>query len=387
MQNNGENESDLGYSAITDTLLELTIPFGYDDNTQPTAVNTTINAVGGSKTVLYNGYLFFSLSTTDDSPVYSYYPEVKETNRLMYKFSTFEQSVIDNHGQDRISASDKTVAAYFLKYVGTTLTSYLPIPIKISPDCWLSDVGSTELYFNDITLESGDSIVLWSDINTSYADELSGTSYTCEIPSDQAAEWTFDSTGKTSVRTKEVTLASWKATDDFQEADIPVSAEIPTPTKRLYKVAINVESSKNSVILDSADVQAGYLFYCIDDTWYTFSGAASASLELPYGTTIKLAKKYYYNMPGFTYNSDTVSETKTITVNGTNYSVDVYSKSYTVNANNMNIPFYVTPNSYTITCNIGMGISSFNFSTTSKYATSLSNQSYSSNKSFTVYYT
>ena len=52
----------------------------------------------------------------------------------------------------------------------------------------------------------------------------------------------------------------------------------------------------------------------------------------------------------------------------------------------MNIPFYVTPNSYTITCNIGMGISSFNFSTTSKYATSLSNQSYSSNKSFTVYY-
>lgn len=52
----------------------------------------------------------------------------------------------------------------------------------------------------------------------------------------------------------------------------------------------------------------------------------------------------------------------------------------------MNIPFYVTPNSYTITCNIGMGISSFNFSTTSKYATSLSNQSYSSDKSFTVYY-
>ena len=77
---------------------------------------------------------------------------------------------------------------------------------------------------------------------------------------------------------------------------------------------------------------------------------------------------------------------KTITVNGTNYSVDVYSKSYTVNANNMNIPFYVTPNSYTITCNIGMGISSFNFSTTSKYATSLSKQAYSSNKSFTVYY-
>lgn len=77
---------------------------------------------------------------------------------------------------------------------------------------------------------------------------------------------------------------------------------------------------------------------------------------------------------------------KTITVNGTNYSVDVYSKSYTVNANNMNIPFYVTPNSYTITCKIGTGISSFNFSTTSKYATSLSEQSYSSNKSFTVYY-
>ena len=52
----------------------------------------------------------------------------------------------------------------------------------------------------------------------------------------------------------------------------------------------------------------------------------------------------------------------------------------------MNIPFYVTPNSYTITCNIGMGISSYNFSTTSKYATSLSKQAYSSNKSFTVYY-
>ena len=52
----------------------------------------------------------------------------------------------------------------------------------------------------------------------------------------------------------------------------------------------------------------------------------------------------------------------------------------------MNIPFYVTPNSYTITCNIGTGISSYNFSTTSKYATSLSKQAYSSNKSFTVYY-
>ena len=311
MQNNGENESDLGYSAITDTLLELTIPFGYDDNTQPTAVNTTINAVGGSKTVLYNGYLFFSLSTTSNSPVYSYYPEVKETNILMYNFSTFEQSVIDNHGQDRISASDKIVAAYFFKFVGTTLTSHSPIPMKISADYWLSDVGSTELSLGNMTLESGGSIVLWSDINISYADELSGTSYTCEIPSDQAAEWTFDSTGKTSVRTKEVTLASWKATDDFQEADIPVSAEIPTPTKRLYKVAINVESSKNNVILDNADVKTGRLFYCINDNeWHTFSGAASASLELPYGTTIKLAKKYYYNMPGFTYNSDTVSTTR-----------------------------------------------------------------------------
>ena len=52
----------------------------------------------------------------------------------------------------------------------------------------------------------------------------------------------------------------------------------------------------------------------------------------------------------------------------------------------MNIPFYVTPNSYTITCKIGMGISSYNFSTTSKYGPSLSKQSYSSNKSFTVYY-
>ena len=310
MQNNGENESDLGYSAITDTLLELTIPFGYDDNTQPTAVNTTINAVGGSKTVLYNGYLFFSLFTTSNSPVYSYNPEVKETNRLMYKFSTFEQSVIDNHGQDRISASDKIVAAYFLKFVGTTLTSHSPIPMKIKSPYNVSSVGSSELSQDDITLESGGSIVLWSDINISYADELSGTSYTCEIPSDQAATWTFDSTGRTSVRTKDVTLASWTAATGFNDSDISDHDEIPMPTKRRYKVAINVESSKNSVILDNADVKAGYLFYCIGDTWYTFNGAASASLELPYGTTIKLAKKYYYNMPGFAYNSDTVSTTR-----------------------------------------------------------------------------
>lgn len=366
--------------------MALTLPFGYDDNTQPTDVNTTINAVGGSKTVLYNGYLFFPISFTD-SPAYSYYPEVKETDRLMYQFLEFEQLLYDNEGKDRIDASDKTVAAYFYKFVGTILTSNSPIPMKIKSPYNVSYVGSTDfLSFNEATLESGGSIVLWSDIANSQVNGYSGTSYTCEILIDQAAAWTFDSTGKTDVRTKEVTLASWTAASGFNDSDIPARAEIPTPTKRLYKVAINVESSKNNVILDNADVQAGCLFYCVGDTWYMLNGAASASLELPYGTTIKLAKNHSANMTGFTYNSDTVSETKTITVNGTNYSVDVYSKTYTVNANNMNITFYVTPNSYTITCNIGMGISSFNFSTTSKYATSLSKQSYSSNKSFTVYY-
>ena len=288
--------------------MSLKIPFGYDDNTQPTAVNTTINAVGGSTTVLYNGYLFFP---TSYEPVYAYYPEAKETNRLMYQFFSFEQSVDDNEGEDRIGASDKTVAAYFYKLVGTILTSHSPISMKIKTRYSTSSVGSSDAKTPaEITLTSGGSIVLWSDIWASCLYQLSGTSYTCEIPSDQAKAWTFDSTGKTSVLTKEVTLASWTAATGFNDSDIPVSAEIPTPTKRLYKVAINVESSKNSVILDSADVQAGYLFYCINDTWYTFSGAASASLELPYGTTIKLAKKYYYNMPGFTYNSDTVSTTR-----------------------------------------------------------------------------
>ena len=364
------------------------MPFGYDDDIQPTDVNTTISAVSGSMTVRYNGYLLFPPFFSVDTPLSNYYPEVKETDRLRYSFFTYEQSLIDNELKDRIGASDKTVAAYFVKFVGTTLTSHSPIPMIIDSSPYnLCPVGSTESFdFNEATLESGDSVVLWSDIINSDLNNRSGTSYTCEIPSDQEKAWTFDSTGKTSVLKKEVTLASWTAAAGFNDSDIPARAEIPTPTKRLYKVAINVESSKNHVILDSADVKAGRLFYCIDDTWYTFSGAASASLELPYGTTIKLAKGSGYNMTGFAYNSDTVSETKTITVNGTNYAVDVYSKSYTVNANNMNIPFYVTPNSYTITCNIGTGISSFNFSTTSKYATSLSKQSYSSNKSFTVYY-
>lgn len=366
------------------------IPFGYDDNTQPTEVNTTINAVGGSKTVLYNGYLLFPPSTTSDSPVYSYYPEVKEINRLMYNFFGFEQSVSDNNWQGRIDASDKTVAAYFYKFVGTTLTSHSPIPMEIRTSYWVTDVGSVERLpcnvASGVTLESGGSIVLWSDINTAYTHNGAKTTYNCFIPPEQRGVWTFDTTGKDEVASKKVTLASWTVETGFNDSDIPVSAEIPTPTKRLYKVAINVESSKNNVILDNADVKTGYLFYCVGDTWYTFNGAASASLELPYGTTIKLAKNHNANMTGFTYNSDTVSENKTITVNGTNYSVDVYSKSHTVNANNMNIPFYVTPNSYTITCKIGMGIDSFNFSTTSKYATSLSNQSYSSNKSFTVYY-
>lgn len=366
------------------------IPFGYDDNTQPTEVNTTINAVGGSKTVLYNGYLLFPPSTTSDSPVYSYYPEVKEINRLMYNFFGFEQSVSDNNWQGRIDASDKTVAAYFYKFVGTTLTSHSPIPMEIRTSYWVTDVGSAERLpcnaASGVTLESGGSIVLWSDISTAYTYNVSGTTYTCHIPPDQRVVWTFDTTGKDDVPSKQVVLASWTVASGFNDSDIPAHDEIPMPTKRLYKVAINVESSKNNVILDNADVKTGYLFYCVGDTWYTFNGAASASLELPYGTTIKLAKNHNANMTGFTYNSDTVSENKTITVNGTNYSVDVYSKSHTVNANNMNIPFYVTPNSYTITCKIGMGIDSFNFSTTSKYATSLSNQSYSSNKSFTVYY-
>lgn len=384
-----ESVGDGKYSVITDTSLSLTMPFGYDDDIQPTDVNTTISAVSGSMTVRYNGYLLFPPFFSVDTPLNNYYPEVKETNRLMYKFFTYDQSLIDNELKDRIGASDKTVAAYFRKFVGTILTSHSPIPMIIDSSPYnLCPVGSTESFdFDEATLESGGSVVLWSDIINSGLNKRSGTSYTCEIPSDQEKAWTFDSTGKTSVLKKEVTLASWTAENGFTDSDIPVSAEIPTPTKRRYKVAINVESSKNSVILDNADVKTGRLFYCINDNeWHTFSGSASASLELPYGTTIKLAKGSGYNMTGFTYNSDTVSETKTITVNGTNYAVDVYSKSYTVNANNMNIPFYVTPNSYTITCNIGMGISSFNFSTTSKYATSLSKQSYSSNKSFTVYY-
>ena len=237
---------------------------------------------------------------------------MKETNRLEYTFFTYDQSLIDNELKDRIGASDKTVAVYFVKFVGTTLTSHSPIPMIIDSSPYnLCPVGSTESFdFNEATLESGDSVVVWSDIINSGLNNRSGTSYTCEIPSDQEKAWTFDSTGKTSVLTKEVTIASWTAATGCNESDIPARAEIPTPTKRRYKVSINVESSKNSVILDNADVQAGYLFYCINDTWYTFSGAASASLELPYGTTIKLAKKYHYNMPGFTYNSDTVSTTR-----------------------------------------------------------------------------
>ena len=288
------------------------MPFGYDDNIQPTDVNTTISAVSGSMTVRYNGYLFFPPFFSVDTPLNDYYPEVKETNRLEYTFFTYDQSLIDNELKDRIGASDKTVAVYFVKFVGTTLTSHSPIPMIIDSSPYnLCPVGSTESFdFNEATLESGDSVVVWSDIINSGLNKCSGTSYTCEIPSDQEKAWTFDSTGKTSVLKKEVTLASWTAATGFNDSDIPARAEIPTPTKRLYKVAINVESSINHVILDNADVKTGRLFYCIDDTWYTFSGAASASLELPYGTTIKLAKKYYYNMPGFAYNSDTVSTTR-----------------------------------------------------------------------------
>lgn len=233
----------------------------------------------------------------------------------MYNFFGFEQSVSDNNWQGRIGASDKTVAAYFYKFVGTTLTSHSPIPMEIRTSYWVTDVGSAERLpcnvASGVTLESGGSIVLWSDINTVYTGNMLGTTYTCHIPPEQRGVWTFDTTGKDDVSSKQVVLASWSVETGFNDSDIPARAEIPTPTKRLYKVAINVESSINHVILDNADVQAGYLFYCINDNeWHTFSGAASASLELPYGTTIKLAKKYHYNMPGFTYNSDAVSTTR-----------------------------------------------------------------------------
>lgn len=380
--NTSDDDAGLGYSTITDTSLNLTIPFGYDDNAQPTAVNTTLKAVSGSKTVLYNGYLFFPQSLTTDSPVYNYYPEVKNANRLMYDFSL---NTWGANKTERVGTSDITEPVYFYKLVGTTLTLHSPISMIIKSSYNFSSVGSTELSSDDITLENGSSIVLWSDILTSDLNKLSGTKYTCEIPSSAAAAWTFDSTGKTSVLTKEVTLASWTASGGFNDSDIPASAEIPTPTQRLYSVAINVESSINKVILNSADLSTGYLFANIYGSWQPIT-SPTMSFSLPYGTTIQLARNHYSNMTGFTYSSDATSETKTITINGTNYTVDVYSKSYTVNSNNMNIPFYVTPTSYTITCNIGMGISSFNFSTTSKYGTAFSNQSYSSNKSFKVYY-
>lgn len=380
--NTSDDDAGLGYSTITDTSLNLTIPFGYDDNTPPTAVNTTLKAVSGSKTVLYNGYLFFPQSLTTDSPIYNYYPEVKTANRLMYDFSL---NTWGANKTERVGTSDITEPAYFYKLVGTTLTLHSPISMTIKSSYNFSSVGSTELSSGVRTLENGSSIVLWSDILTSDLNKLSGTKYTCEIPSSEAAAWTFDSTGKTSVLTKEVTLASWTAAGGFNDSDIPTSAEIPTPTQRLYSVAINVESSINKVILNSADLSTGYLFANIYGSWQPIT-SPTMSFSLPYGTTIQLARNHYSNMTGFTYSSDATSETKTITINGTNYTVDVYSKSYTVNSNNMNIPFYVTPNSYTITCNIGMGISSFNFSTISKYGTAFSNQSYSSNKSFKVYY-
>lgn len=375
----GDSETDLGYSVITDTSLNLTIPFGYDDNTQPTAVNTTINAVGGSKTVLYNGYLFFPQSITPDSPIYNYYPQVKETNRIMYNFAS-KFWIGNTTGNDRIGTSDKTIPAYFYKLIGITLTSHLPIPMEITSSYSISSVGSSELSSHQITLESGSSAVLWSDISAGDA------SYTCDIPIDQSDAWTFDSTGKTNVLTKFVSIVSWDVETGIDESDIPVSVEIPMPTQRLYDVAINVESSINKVILNSADLSTGYLFLGINGSWQPIT-SPTLSFSLPHGATIQFAKNHNSNMPGFTYNSDATSQTKTITVNGTSYTVDIYSKSYTVyNTDNMNIPFYVTPNSYTITCNIGMGISSFNFSTTSKYGTALSNQSYSSNKSFTVHY-
>ena len=383
--NTSDDDAGLGYSTITDTSLNLTIPFGYDDNTQPAAVNTTINAVGGSKTVLYNGYLFFPQSLTSDSPVYNYYPEVKEANRIMYEFSP---NTWLNNKTERVGASDITEPAYFIKLIGTTLTSHSPISMTIKTPYKISSVGSSDAdssaWPNGMTLTNGSSIVLWSDILTSDLNKLSGTEYTCEIPSNQAAAWTFDSTGNTSILTKEVTLASWTAASGFKDSDIPASAEIPTPAQRIYSAAINVESSINHVILDSADITNGYLFANIYGSWRPIT-SPTTSLSLPYGATIQFAKNHNSNMPGFTYNSDTVSETKNITVNGTSYTVDVYSKTYTVNANNMNIPFYVTPNSYTITCNVGTGIRAFNFSTVSKYGTSHENNTYGGG-SFTVYY-
>ena len=383
--NTSDDDAGLGYSTITDTSLNLTIPFGYDDNTQPTAVNTAINAIGGLKTVLYNGYLFFPQSLTSDSPVYNYYPEVKEANRIMYEFSP--NTWLDNK-TERVGASDITEPAYFIKLIGTTLTLHSPISMTIKTPYKISSVGSSNAdssaWPSGMTLTNGSSIVLWSDILTSDLNKLSGTKYTCEIPSSEAAAWTFDSTGNTSVLTKEVTLASWTAASGFKDSDIPASAEIPTPAQRIYSVAINVESSINHVILDSADITNGYLFANIYGSWRPIT-SPTTSLTLPYGATIQFAKNHNSNMPGFKYNSDATSKTTTITINGTSYTVDVYSKSYTVNANNMNIPFYVTPNSYTITCNVGTGIRAFNFSTVSKYGTSHENNTYGGG-SFTVYY-
>ena len=382
VQGTGDSETDLGYSVITDTSLNLTIPFGYDDNTQPTAVNTTINAVGGSKIVLYNGYLFFTQSIASDSPIYSYYPQVKETNRIMYNFAS-KFWIGNTKGNDRIGTSDKTIPAYFYKLIGITLTSHLPIPMEITSSYSISSVGSSELSSHQITLESGSSAVLWSDIFT--GDGLCEPSYTCDIPIDQSDAWTFDSTGKTSVLTKFVPIASWDVETGIDDSDIPVSVEIPMPTQRLYDVAINVESSINKVILNSADLSTGYLFLGINGSWQPIT-SPTLSFSLPHGATIQFAKNHNSNMPGFTYNSDATSQTKTITVNGTSYTVDVYSKSYTVyNTDNMNIPFYVTPNSYTITCNVGTGIRAFNFSTVSKYGTSHENNTYGGG-SFTVYY-
>lgn len=393
------------YTALTDTALKLPLPVGYDDNTENRTCNKKVNAMGGSLDVLYQGYLFYpnflndSLGAIPDEYT-TLYPEVKQTNRIMYQA---DPGIWPGNTEDknddgqyigkvvRIPVNGITTPVYFHKMVGTILTSEQPIPLEITTPSSLlklSALGSNDINTSKYTANGGSSVVLWSDVvNGCPVDGYpKGTTYKCTIPSSQQNYWTFDSGNNPSGATsKVVNLASWDNTTGFNESDIPTTANIPNVYQKLYNVGINVESSINKVILNSADLSTGYLFLGINGSWQPITSPTS-SYSLPYGTTIQLARNHYSNMTGFTYNSDATSETKTITVNGTSYTVDVYSKSYTVNANNMNIPFYVTPNSYTITCNIGMGISSFNFSTTSKYGTALSNQSYSSSKSFTVHY-
>lgn len=397
------------YTSLTDTTLKLPIPVGYDDNAENRTCNKKVNAMGGSLDVLYQGYLFYPNFLNDSLGVIpaeynTLYPEVKQTNRIMY---VLDPGIWPGNTEDkdddgnfigkvvRIPVDGITTPVYFHKMVGTILKSEQPIPLEITTPgslLKLSALGSNDINTSKYTVNGGSSIVLWSDVVNGYPVDgyPKGTTYKCTIPSSQQNYWTFDSGNNPSgVTSKVVNLASWDNTTGFNESDIPTTANIPNVYQKLYNVTINVESSINKVILNSADLSTGYLFLGINGSWQPIT-SPTMSFSLPYGTTIQLAKNHNSNMPGFIYESvdhvHEILETKNITVNGTTYLVDVYSVKYTVNVNNKNIPFYVTPNSYTITCNIGMGISSFNFSTTSKYGTAFSNQSYSSNRSFEVYY-